>query len=173
MPDPIGHLFSRHARREAPPPRITRRGGYRTDGMAGSMGGPATRPPIASFQQPLPPSSHKATIHLPPSAPSPYQTGREGALYAHFRDRLRFPLLSESKRLPLRVFLTVPPSILCHSVSQHLPADSQQPYHNQILTKTLLEGPPKKQATFQTLFCKQLGFNFFPNVYWKVAPNRT
>ena len=145
-----------------------------SDGRDGGLYGKArNRPTIASFQQPLPPSSHKATIRLPPSAPSPNQTGREGALYAHFRDRLRFSLLSESKRLPLRVFLTVPPSILCHSATQHLPANRQQQSHTQILTKSRLEGPPKKQVTFQTWFCKQLGFNYFPNVYWKVAPNRT
>ena len=53
--------------------------------------------------------------------------------------------------------------------ASHLPADSLQPSHTQSLTKSLLEGLQKKQATFQAGFYKQLTFNYLQNRGWKVA----
>ena len=55
-------------------------------------GSTAARPPIASFQQPLPPLSLQNPFRPAPSAPSPNQTGREEALYAHFSDEQPLPL---------------------------------------------------------------------------------
>ena len=85
----------------------------------------------------------------------------------------REPLLL-SFRPKYSVISSIPSSVISSAVEKsqsrrNLPAAVQQPAHTQTLTKYQLEGPRKKQATFQTWFCKQQSFNHLRNRSWKVA----
>ena len=92
---------------------------------------------------------------LPPSSSQGHGLYHpERSLSRPNREREHFPCVLESARS------FTPP---------HLPASSQQPPHTQMLTYFQLEGPPKKHATFQAFFRKQLGFNYFRYKEWKVA----
>ncbi len=133
---------------------------------------PCTWPPH------MPPSLGPRTYPFPHTSPHRSSNGpppslRPGAAWLSSFCGGREPLLL-SFRPKSSVISGIPSSVISSAVEKsqprrHLPAYRQQPSYTQILTKSLLEGPPKKQATFQAWFCKQQSFNHLRNRSWKVA----